>query len=185
MGVLQDISRDGDVIGIKDSFSTLDLTLSGFSVLFEARWIWRDPEPTQKAIAQRAFRWTNIDSASGLERWEKEWHPDRASGAPTQSIYGSPLLRSPEVTFVAAYAGAALMGGAALTATEGTVGVACTFFRGANPQHMRQELISYITETHPGCPVLGYECGDELEAMKELGFRDVGPLRVWLGNAAR
>lgn len=185
MDVLQELSKDGAVVGVKDSFNTLDLTLSGFSVLFEASWIWRDSVPCQRTPLQRVLRWTKIDSPSSLERWEQEWHPDRESDVPIQSIYGKSLLCSSEISFVAAYAGSDLVAGAALAATESTIGVACTFFRGINPQNIRQELISYITEAYPGCPILGYESGDELEAMKELGFREAGPLRVWLGSAAR
>ena len=185
MDLLHELSRDGAVIGIKDSFNTLDLTLSGFSVLFGASWIWRDPVRSQRNTSQRELRWAKIDSSSSLERWEQEWHPDRESGVLTQSIYGRSLLCSPEIGFVAAYAGSDLVGGAALTETEGTIGVTCTFFRGINPQNMRQELIAYIAETYPACPIIGYASGDELEAMKELGFKEIGPLRVWLGSAAR
>jgi len=181
--LLQAASGDGSVIGVKDSFCTLDLSSSGFSRLFEACWIWRDPAPQE--ITTPELRWTKVASQAELQLWEREWHPDRGSRTLAESIYGASLLRCQNISFVAAFEGSALVAGAALTATESTVGLTCTFFRGPNPQQVRRELISFVNECHPGCPILGYESGDELAAMKALGFREVGPLRVWLGSAAR
>lgn len=184
-GVLQTLARDGAVIGVKDSFSNLDLSPSGFALLFDASWLWREPTPSPKQIAPRELQWSRVVSPTELERWEHEWRPDRGSDVAPGSIYGSSLLQAESISFVAAYAGTTLVAGAALTETEGTVGVACTFFRGPNPQQMREELVSFITEVHPDRPLVGYESGDDLASMKNLGFKEVGPLRVWLGSAAR
>lgn len=128
---LHALTQDGSVFAVKDSFSNLDLSTLGFEVLFDADWIWRDPEP-QQLVTSRELRWTKVLSLDDLEHWENGWHPDRGLGSPHRTVYGTALLFSESFSFVSAYSGSELVAGAALAVTEGTVGVACTFFRGPN-----------------------------------------------------
>jgi hypothetical protein len=81
--------------------------------------------------------------------------------------------------------GKVLVAGAAITETEDFVGLTCTFFRGPNPEQQRRELLAVLDDRYPSRVVLGHESGDELIAMCELGFRQIGPLCVWLSPAPR
>jgi hypothetical protein len=78
-----------------------------------------------------------------------------------------------------------LVAGATITETEDIVGLSCTFFRGPNVEQQRRELLAVLDERYPSRVVLGYESGDELIVMQELGFRQIGPLCVWLSPAPR
>src|ERR1700676_962294 len=39
-------------IGIKDSFRMLDLSTIGMRRLFDAEWVWMDPEPSRRIVKQ-------------------------------------------------------------------------------------------------------------------------------------
>src|SRR5258708_35033391 len=44
--IAQLYSSDKGLGAVKDSFASLDLASQGFTVLFEATWLWREPNPT-------------------------------------------------------------------------------------------------------------------------------------------
>jgi hypothetical protein len=87
--------------------------------------------------------------------------------------------------FVGGDEGMVLVAGAAIIETEDFAGLSCTYFRGPNPEQQRRELLTVLDERYPSRVVLGDESGDELIAMRELGFRQIGPLCVWLSPAPR
>jgi hypothetical protein len=180
---LRSVSTDSPQVGVKDSFCTLDLSYIGFSKAFEASWIWRDPVSTHAASTRLA--WGKINSVAKLQAWEHEWWPGDHSAVPGAEIFSPALLDHESITFFAAYEGSVVVAGAAITETEGAVGLTCTFYRGPDPEQQRRDLLAVITSQYPGRVILGYQSGHELAAMKELGFREVGPLRVWLGAAPR
>ena len=71
-----------------------------------------------------------------------------------------------------------------ITETEDVVGLTCTFFHGPDPMRQRRELLSVLESRYAGRAILGYQSGAELLAMRDLGFRDVGPLCVWLSTGS-
>ena len=178
---LRKVSVKGPQVGVKDSFRTLNLALIGFSKLFEASWIWREPESPRFTSMQLA--WTKIDSFANLQAWELAWWPEEPSPAPHPAIFGPTLLDCGNISFLAGHEGTALVAGASITETEDVVGLACTFFRGPNPEQQRRELLSVLRNRYPGRGIVGYESEDELLVMRELGFREIGPLCVWLSPA--
>jgi hypothetical protein len=171
----------GAGLAIKDSFRTLDLEPLGFSLLFEARWICREPAPSDTLSPQ--LSWSTVETVSDLRAWEAAWWPEGQASAPRQVIFGPTLLDDERITLWAGHRGADLVAGAAVTETGEQVGIACTFFRGPDVERQRREMLAVLQTRHPGRTLLGYESGDELLAMRELGFRDIGPLCVWLGQA--
>ncbi len=169
-------------LGVKDSFRTLELLPIGFSKLFDASWIWKDAaHPLQTAWR---LTWKEIESVEDLRAWESAWWPGPASAEPRARVFAAALLREANITFLAGFHGAALVTGAAITETEGLVGLTCAFFRGTEAAEARPELLEVVAARFPGKAIAGYESGGELRAMRDCGFREVGPLSVWLGRAA-
>jgi len=171
----------GSDLGVKDSFRTLDLTPLGFTRLFEASWICRDPAPPDALSPQ--LRWSAVATPADLCAWEAAWWPEDRRSEPHATIYGPSLLDNRHVTLWAGHDGTALVAGAAVTETGGAVGLSCTFFQRDHAERQRRELLSMLQARYPGRVMLGYESGDELRAMQQLGFRAIGPLCVWLGQA--
>jgi hypothetical protein len=62
---------------IKDSFAAMDLSPTGFRVLFEAEWMLRAPQPTPRG-PQNGLRWEFVRDSNTLRRWEAEWARDSA-----------------------------------------------------------------------------------------------------------
>ena len=176
------LSPRGSEVGIKDSFCKLDLGPSGYAKLFQASWIAREPVRSPRIFTQ--LTWTKIDSFTALRAWEREWWPEGVSSMPTPAIFGRALLERNDICFLAGHEGTTLMAGAAITETEHVAGLTCTFFRGRDTARLRRELLLVLESRYPDQVVLGYESGDELVAMKGLGFIEVGPLRVWLSTGS-
>jgi hypothetical protein len=186
IGAVEDAVRKlptkGAKVGVKDSFCALDLAPVGFSKLFEASWIWRDPVPPRNGAP--LLVWTKIDSSAGLRAWEEQWWPERPASTPRPAVFGPTLLECDNISFLAGHRGTQLVAGAAITETEDVVGLTCTFFHGPDPMRQRRELLSVLESRYAGRAILGYQSGAELLAMRDLGFRDVGPLCVWLSTGS-
>jgi hypothetical protein len=72
----------------KDAFDHLDLTKSGFRVLFDAKWIWFEPSPVVRPES-RSSSWSQVETERELIRWEAAW---AASGSPADSPVFLPTL---------------------------------------------------------------------------------------------
>lgn len=179
---LRACSGSGAELGVKDSFRTLDLLPFGFSKLFDASWIWKDAvHPSQKAWR---LTWKNLESVEDLQAWESAWWPGPDSSGPRPRVFAATLLRETNITFLAGFDGATLVTGAAITETKGLVGLTCAFFRCTEAAEARRELLAVVAARFSGKAIAGYESSGELRAMRDCGFREVGPLSVWLGRAA-
>jgi len=58
---------------VKDSFACLDLTPLRFRPLFEAQWIWRDPDAPSPPTPRIDVDWQSVATAGELEAWEAAW----------------------------------------------------------------------------------------------------------------
>ncbi|GLZ79722.1 hypothetical protein Afil01_45290 [Actinorhabdospora filicis] len=146
----------GPGASVKDSFADLDLSGHGFSVLFEASWIRREPGPSAAA------EWSLVDTDGGLAAWEEGW--GGASG-----LFVPALLAEPEVRIVRTPGG-----GAVLNRTGDVVGVS-NVHGDAWPG-----AIAAARELFGELPLVGYESGDDVAPALAAGFAVAGPLRVWL-----
>lgn len=171
--------------GVKDSFCRLDLAHLHFAVLFEASWIWLEPDSPR--AKQLPLRWGRVNTPPELAAWEAAWWRSvtpEASGQ-RQTLFPATLLQAPGVNFLAAYREARLVMGCALTQSDGTVGVSCIFSESIDPVAARADLVSEVSSLYPGQPLAGYVLGHELETARCCGFEEVGQLRVWLHEADR
>jgi hypothetical protein len=151
---------------VKDSFASIDLEPAGFRVLFDARWIWRDP-PTAATLDRRADRWAAVTTADALGLWRE------AADAPVPDA----LLPRADIVILAADGIAA---GGVLNRSGDVVGLSNVFCPPGEEDATWTACLAAAAERFPGLPVVGYESGDAVEVASRHGFEPIGPLRVWL-----
>jgi hypothetical protein len=150
---------------VKDSFATLDLGRHGFNELFEARWVTHDPTPARSA-------WTVVQSEAELTEWTE--------AAGLTGILGPELLRDAEVCVLAARGQDGIGAGAVANLTGPVVGVSNVFATTIDEDEAWAAIPAAVSTVFPSAALVGYEHGTGLRAATAAGFRDLGPLRVWL-----
>jgi hypothetical protein len=168
--------------GVKDSYCALDLSSLGFRILFEAEWISRPASRPGPDSDIPGVRWARITRVSELAGWEMAWRGEPAGEmAPNQGrIFLPPLLRDGNVAIVAAYRDRRIVAGAAASCTGRVAGVSNVFVPAREGERFRAGCIGGVMDAFPGLPLVGYEAGDDLAGMQDLGFKALGPLRVWV-----
>jgi hypothetical protein len=154
---------------VKDSFASLDLAPLGFAPLFEAMWIWRDPHPVARSDGAT---WRIVRDAESLLRWEEAWRGDE----PALDLFRPALLQERDHAFIAIEVGARIVAGCVASNSASVVGISNVF----GPDDHAAGCLAAVQDFAPGLPVVGYEHGAALAAMKSLGFQELGALRVWL-----
>jgi hypothetical protein len=163
---------------IKDSFASLDLTASGFRVLFDANWIVRRSKDRQPEGANP--RWSLVRDPSGLATWEKAW---RGGDGPTD-VFRAELLDNDAVAILAALNDDRVVAGAILNRSSMTVvGVSNFFADSAVASASWSGCLAVADSLFPAATFVGYESGDALLAARQHGFETAGPLRIWTSEA--
>lgn len=157
----------GPGASVKDSFATLDLGHHGFDELFEARWITYDGPPHSATLT-----WTVVQTEHNLAEWTE--------AAGLTGILGPELLRHAEVRFLAAHDEDGISAGAVVNLTGPVAGVSNVFARTIGEDEAWAGIPAAVEALFPSSVLVGYEQGESLRAAVAAGFRDVGPLRVWL-----
>ncbi len=163
----------GEALAVKDSFRGLELEPLGFRVLLEAEWIGlgagAGPQADVGVLRSIAH------DAEAIARWEQAWR-----GAPADSaggrLFPPALLRHPEVEFVSAERGGAIVATCVLHRCERVVGLSNV---GGDPEVALRTGVAAARERHTDLPVVGYESGEALRVALAAGFRSLGPLAVW------
>ncbi|MCP4381614.1 MAG: hypothetical protein GY798_09405 [Hyphomicrobiales bacterium] len=163
---------------VKDSFAALDLSPLGFNLLFDARWIWREPADRTEDPAP----WTGVTDPTTLRAWEAAW---RDNGSPTdQPVFAAPLLADSSVGLFAAWQSDRIVAGCAANRSGSVVGLSNFFTASDTAATDYAAAIEAAAGFAPGLPVVGYESGATLDLAERLGFQPVGELRVWLRDDA-
>lgn len=164
---------------MKDSFAKLDLAASGYEVLFEASWIWRDPLDAR--TTSESGTWAALTSPKELEAWEDAWWGDARNNhaGPTIQQFPASLLESPHHRFFAKRDGETLVAGAIANRSPGAVGLSNTFRLNAPVFDDWIGLMRCTNDHFPGVPMVGYERGVALDMAMAAGFLPTGPLRIW------
>jgi len=163
---------------VKDSFRCLDLGSLGFTVLFDAEWILRQPTSAAEPEGAVALPWGTVRSEADLRRWTRAWAGEPAT-AEAPRIFAAGLIARADTSFLFAPAEGAPLCGAILSKGAGVVGLSNVFHSGIDPALAWQGLLCEAAKRFPRLPVVGYEAGDELAMARRAGFRSAGPLRVW------
>lgn len=166
---------------LKDSHARFDLAALGLSVLFEAEWIWRDPEAATAAPSNSRLSWVKLNTPSSLAEWEQAWWGDarNEAGAARARQFPDSLLDSPDHAFFAGLLEGRVLAGGIANRSPGVVGLSNVF----SPPELLDEtwaaLVRALSAGFPGVPIVGYERGADLSLAKAAGFVAIGPLRLW------
>jgi hypothetical protein len=167
-GLLTRIDRSPGC-SVKDSFASLDLSGSGFEVLFDAEWIHRPPSTL---AATGALRWRSVESVDELQAW--------AAAHGGGAVFRPALLDEPAVALLMATdAGGGLAAGAIGRRGGSVVGLSNLFTVSADPDEAWAGAVVALSAAFPDLSLVGYERGDDLAAARRAGFTTVGRLRVW------
>ena len=166
---------------LKDSYACLDLAELGYSLLFEADWIWRDPVPPGEEPFRSRLAWTRVSTPAALAAWERAWAGDtrNETGSQDQRQFPEALLESRDHAFFAGLREGRVIAGGIAHRSAGAVGLSNLF---SPPEFLDDTwcaLVGLLSEASPGTPIVGYERGDDLRAAQGAGFRSLGGLRVW------
>ena len=178
---VQDLIEEGLLPGFaaKDSFATLDLKPLGLDLLFEASWIWRDSAQPQPAVAARDLRWAIVQTAAELADWEDAWAGDPEAEMPQPRVFLPALLADPTLRFIGASRGKQIVAGGIANRTGAVVGISNVFVRAGDVTSSWASCIAMAMAAFPGLPLVGYERGEAFILAQQLGFKAIGPLRVW------
>jgi hypothetical protein len=168
--------------GVKDSYCALDLSSLGFRILFEAEWISRPASRPRPDSDIPGVRWARVARVSQLAHWEMAWRGKPAAEMARNQgrIFLPPLLRDGNVTIIAAYRDRRIVAGAVASRTGSVTGVSNVFLPVRERRRFRASCIAQVMDAFPGLPLVGYEAGDDLAEMQDLGFEALGPLGVWV-----
>jgi hypothetical protein len=153
---------------VKDSFADVDLADHGFAVLFDARWLHR--EPARRSDPRLA--WHVVATEEEFAEW--------AGAAGLEGILRPELMGDATVRFLVARSERSLAAGAVLNETDGVVGVSNVFATAAGADAVWADLPAVIGEIRGERPIVGYERGDALSLAVASGFTATGELRVWV-----
>jgi hypothetical protein len=167
---------------LKDSFFNLDIAPHGFGVLFEAHWIWLDAEQAAAMPADIAARCVRITSAPELASWQACWRGDAGKQQAAEGLRQFPdvLLRDAKVAFMACVEGEQIVAVGIANRTPGVIGLSNVVVNTRDRRAAWASLVALAGRLFPGFPIVGYERGDDLRAAEAVGFRTIGPLRVWM-----
>jgi hypothetical protein len=154
---------------VKDSFAVLDLKPLGFAPLFEATWIWRDPQP---APTSNAATWRILRDTGSLARWQAAWRADDEGGP---SPFHPTLLYKRGHAFIAGEIEGRIVAGGVASRSKAVVGISNLF----GPAELAPGCLAAVQAFAPDLPIVGYEAGAALGRMKSLGFQALRLLRVW------
>lgn len=161
--------------GVKDSFRALELEALGFRMLFVAGWLYLPSATPLRESASLDASWEVIKTAVALEEWEKAWSGD--SGV--RNIFVPQILDNDNVAFLAARRQGQIVAGCIANRDAECVGISNLFLPIEESVELRLGCIANARSAFPELPLVGYESGADLDAMKELDFEVVGELCVW------
>jgi hypothetical protein len=166
---------------VKDSFAALDLAPLGFTLLFEAMWIYRPATALRPTERNTDVRWERVRSAAELHAWELAWRGAPAEPAtPAQTdLFRPALLTDPDVLIVAAYQGQQIVAGAIGNRTSTVVGLSNLFVPDLGAARFWNGCVGMILDRFPDQALVGYESGEGLAQANACGFAALQPLRVW------
>ena len=159
---------------LKDGFCRLDLSAHGFSVLFEASWVWAAPDAFDRGFPPR---WERIETPGMLAEWEAAW--SRLGSPSPRRVFPEALLADPEFIFFGRRTGSDLDAGCIVNRSAACTGLSNVFAARLNDTLFR-DAARLAAQVVPGRPVVGYDRGAALDAMTRCGFEPVGQLRIWV-----
>lgn len=160
---------------IKDSFDDLDLSASGFDVLFTAEWFCQG-----RARRRRMPKgWSAVVDVEELERWEAAW-----SESPQQRpLFRRELLADARITILARSDGRRLRAGAIANRSQSVIGLTNVFDIDGDLESAWRDGASAAQTAWGPMPVVSYDASESLDAAHRAGFETIGNLTVWVNRS--
>jgi hypothetical protein len=159
---------------IKDSFADLDLSPSGFEVLFTAEWLCQDETRGRRP----SKGWLAVAGAEELERWEAAW-----GEAPLpRPFFRRELLADTRIKILARSDGRRLRAGAIANRSRSVIGLTNVFDVEGDLESVWSDGASAAQAVWGRMPVVGYDAGESLDAAHRAGFETIGSLAVWVNR---
>jgi len=169
----------GGIFGVKDSFSKLDLTDFGFSRLFDAKWVYRQAGGNAYDLAEG---WKRIENTKDLMLWEESW---KSCGSPTEyHMFPEALLKIPNISFFGKETDDGFEAGCIGNLSNDCIGLSNIFCRTPS-SILFDEAARCAAALDPTKLLVGYDSGEDLQYMYEIGFSSIGELQIWISDAAK
>jgi hypothetical protein len=157
-----------EILSIKDSFSNIDMSFSGYKILFEAEWICHE---AVSVLVSNSNDWKTIQTEEEVVNW--------TTACGLEGIITADLLRDSEVV---------IFGKGDLNGEKGfivnhaakVIGVSNVFSQNPKSHEHWSEIHQIASTRFPRLPLVGYEHGEDLKAALQIGWKSMGPLRVWI-----
>ena len=98
------------------------------------------------------------------------------------------LLEDPDIVLLATYRRQQVVGVVAASQSDdgsGPVVGVSNLVLPSGDERERVGAVAAVQAAFPDLPVVSYDSGADLDAMKALGFEEIGPLRVWIQGRGR
>jgi hypothetical protein len=164
---------------VKDSFCTLDIRRLGFSLLFEAEWLYRPASRPRPNVCMAGVHWVRVTQAEELAVWEAAWRGSQEPFAGRPRLFPDRLLTNEDIAVIAAIRKSKVVAGAIGNRTGAVVGFSNIFLPREEAQDFRAGCLAQVIEAFPRLSVVGYDRGEALVEARAAGFDSVGHLRVW------
>jgi hypothetical protein len=173
--------------GVKDSYCTLKLAALGFDIALEAEWLGLPAGRIVFDTDAPHVEWQAVRSEAQLAAWEAAWRADSrptfADEFDSPRIFMPALLDDPDIVLLAAYRREQVVGAVAASRSDdgsGPVVGVSNLVLPPGDERERSGAMAAVRAAFPDVPIVSYDSGADLDAMKALGFESLGPLRVWV-----
>ncbi|WP_170416178.1 hypothetical protein [Ruegeria atlantica] len=158
---------------VKDSFADLPLGQLSAETLFSATWIWKEAPAEINSDAP----WKRVASEEDLARWEIAWSASNVrSDAP---MFPASLSDNTNIAFFGQEDGEGFRAGCIANLSSEVVGLSNVF--GPTNDHSVVDAATRSAECFgAGRPIVGYETHKDAKPYDDLGFENIGNLRVIL-----
>lgn len=164
-------------VGLKDSFSELNIEANGFDVLFGASWIWREAgTPTTSC------NWQLVEHAADLLFWEAAWK--EAGSTTPHRMFNETMLERSEIFFFGLKKHGAFEAGCIANRSTDCIGISNVFSRTSSASVFAQATAA-VASIDPHMPIAGYESGEDLDFARLAEFSTVGDLRILFAKGAK
>ncbi len=171
-------------VGVKDSYANLDLIQEGFEKLFDGKWIYLPYNNRLPSNDLNNIHWEIVSNEASLSQWELAWRGIQVDelDCPEPMIFLPDLLYDNRLCIIAGYEGRQIAAGAIGLLTDQVVGVSNVFVPFDHATRYRSSCIDKLRTIFPDKPFVGYESANDLQEMLEIGFQEIGSMRVWVRN---
>lgn len=157
--------------GVKDSFAKLDLAPLGFKPLFAAQWLYREAAAPPRAVPQ----WQRVTNEPKLTAWEDAFTDD----GEFLHLFRRALLTDPAIAFFAHWQGQALTAGFIANRHAGVCAITNAFAMPVAGDAVLEGVVATASAFANGDPLVTYTPEEAVPDWLALGFKSIGPLRVW------